>query len=198
MLDNLKAGAKYLEIGCCLGQDIRKLVADGVPSENLYGIDLETGFIELGYELFQDKHKLKAQFMQSDALNITVGSALQGLRGTFDYIHLGMILHLLERSEQQLLFENCIQLLKPEAQTFILGTAVGDVEGVQTPPGPFLHSDETFRKMWDDLCKEKGLHVNCNVVLNEDLLNLEAGSKWDCNRSRRLDFEVKISPQQQA
>lgn len=40
MLQRLKAGAKYVDIGCCIGQDIRKLVADGAPGENLYGAEL--------------------------------------------------------------------------------------------------------------------------------------------------------------
>ena len=34
VLSRLKGGDKLLDLGCCLGQDIRKLVYDGVPSEN--------------------------------------------------------------------------------------------------------------------------------------------------------------------
>lgn len=40
MVQRLKDGARYLDVGCCLGQDIRKLVADGVPSAHLYGVEL--------------------------------------------------------------------------------------------------------------------------------------------------------------
>lgn len=40
VLERLKGGAKYVDIGCCLGQDIRRLVADGAPAENLYGAEL--------------------------------------------------------------------------------------------------------------------------------------------------------------
>lgn len=34
VLCRLKKGEKLLDLGCCFGQDIRKLVHDGAPSEN--------------------------------------------------------------------------------------------------------------------------------------------------------------------
>ena len=34
VLYRLKKGERLLDLGCCFGQDIRKLVHDGVPSEN--------------------------------------------------------------------------------------------------------------------------------------------------------------------
>ncbi|KAL2059602.1 hypothetical protein ABVK25_000895 [Lepraria finkii] len=39
--------SKILDIGCCFGQDIRQLVIDRVPAENIYGIDVELKFIDL-------------------------------------------------------------------------------------------------------------------------------------------------------
>ncbi|KAF1962140.1 hypothetical protein CC80DRAFT_487676 [Byssothecium circinans] len=63
ILQRLKSGETYLDLGCCVGQDIRKLVYDGAPSENTYGCDLESGFLDMGYDFFLDKTELKTTFI---------------------------------------------------------------------------------------------------------------------------------------
>jgi hypothetical protein len=47
ILDRVKNGEQYLDLGCCVGQDIRKLVSDGAPSENTYGSDLKASFWDI-------------------------------------------------------------------------------------------------------------------------------------------------------
>ncbi|RYP89869.1 hypothetical protein DL770_004021 [Monosporascus sp. CRB-9-2] len=192
MLDRLKQGAKYLEIGFCLGQDIRKLVADGAPSQNIYGVELEAPFIDLGYDLFRDKETLKAHFTQADALDLTNDSTLSKLAGTMDYVHFGMVIHVFDRNKQRLLLENCVQVLKPEAGSLILGESVGDVEGIQTPAGNFMHSDDTFREMWKEISERTGLEFDCRVTLDKGFEIPEAKQKWGYDRSRRLAFEVEM------
>ena len=59
---------RLLDIGCCFGQDERKLVADGAPPQNIYGADLHRGFIELDYDLFLDWEKLTSKFFTGDVL----------------------------------------------------------------------------------------------------------------------------------
>ncbi|KAI4240955.1 MAG: hypothetical protein L6R40_004835 [Gallowayella cf. fulva] len=56
----------FLDLGCCLAQDLWKLVFDGVPSENLYGLDIESGFSDLSYDLFRDRDTLKSRFVVED------------------------------------------------------------------------------------------------------------------------------------
>lgn len=58
-----------LDLGCCCAQDLRKLVHDGAPSENLWGAELKGGFLELGYELFLDRETLKAHFIEADVFD---------------------------------------------------------------------------------------------------------------------------------
>ena len=42
VLERLKTkDEKFLDLGCCLGQDLRVLLAAGVPGQKLYGADLE-------------------------------------------------------------------------------------------------------------------------------------------------------------
>lgn len=62
ILDVLKKGGIYLELGCSMGVDIRRLVFDGVPSDNIIGVDIADQS-ELGYEFFHDKDRLKAKFL---------------------------------------------------------------------------------------------------------------------------------------
>lgn len=188
MVRRLKQGAKYLDIGCCLGQDIRKLVMDGAAPENLYGAELHAPFIDLSYELFRD-HGLASTFMEADALVLSGDSPLSKLKGEIDFVHLGMVLHVLEK--QQTLLENCIALLRPERGSMILGTAVGDVEGVQAPSGFYMHSDETFKAMVADISERTGVKFDCRASLDDGLAILEAKKKFGYDRARRLMFEVE-------
>jgi hypothetical protein len=48
VLERVKNGENFLDLGCCLGQEIRKLVFDGAPSVNTYGSDLHGEFISVG------------------------------------------------------------------------------------------------------------------------------------------------------
>ena len=52
--------AKFLDLGCCFGQDIRKLVYDGAPAPSLYGAELRREFVELGFDCFRDRDKIAA------------------------------------------------------------------------------------------------------------------------------------------
>ncbi|KAI1457494.1 hypothetical protein F4805DRAFT_467338 [Annulohypoxylon moriforme] len=186
VLERLKTGAKYLDVGFCVGQDIRKLVADGAPSQNIHGIELNAPFIDLGYDLFRDRETLRAQLAQGDALDLSDDSVFAKLAGTIDYIHLGLIFHVFDLDKQRLLLENCLRALKPEAGTLILGEAVGDVEGVQVPSGGFLHSADTFRKLWNDISEKRGQRFDCRVTLGHgfDITGFD--------RARRLSFEVEF------
>lgn len=62
MLDILKKGGIYLELGCSLGVDIRRMVFDGAPSDKIIALDIADQS-ELGYEMFRDKNKLQAKFL---------------------------------------------------------------------------------------------------------------------------------------
>ena len=69
MLERIKSGQTLLDLGCCFGQDLRRLVADGAPSRNLCGMDCNATFIDLGYDLFLDRETFEATFVVSDFLN---------------------------------------------------------------------------------------------------------------------------------
>lgn len=163
---------------------------DGAPPEKLYGAELHAPFIDLSYELFRDKG-LASTFMEADALVLSGDSPLAKLKGTVDFVHLGMVLHVFGLEKQRTLLENCIALLKPERGSMILGTAVGDVEGVQAPAGHYMHSDGTFKAMWAEISERTGVKFDCRASLDDGLAILEAKKKFGVDRARRLIFEVE-------
>lgn len=78
-----------LDIGCCLGADLRGVIAKGGKLENLVGLELETDFIKLGYEFFGDADKpgMKNVFRHGDVLKADpFGGELADLKGRFDYV----------------------------------------------------------------------------------------------------------------
>jgi len=48
-----RKGAIFLDIGCCMGIDARKLIADGYPFEQVVTSDLRQEFASLGHKLFK-------------------------------------------------------------------------------------------------------------------------------------------------
>ena len=87
----------YLDIGCGLGQDLRKLSLDGVPQQNLFGLDIEREFINLGYELFNDQHTNKIHFFTGNIFDKEFFESLKH-RMTFNIIYTNAVLHLLNKS----------------------------------------------------------------------------------------------------
>lgn len=199
MVQRLKHGSLYLDIGCCLGQDIRKLVADGVPSSHLYGAELQPEFIDLGYDFFQDRESLRTSFIQADVLDIGTANPLNELSGAFDFIHLGMVLHIYQWDQQRDMLERCVDLLKPESGVLILGQALGSADGGlsagQTGANftgkPFKHNATTFQTLWKEIGERTATKWDCRASIDGGL-GVDSGMrKWDVSSSRRLVFEVE-------
>lgn len=74
-----------LDLGYCFAQDIRKLVYDGVPSQDLYICGLEAGFLELGYDPSKDKETWKTHGFAADVF--AQSSALDEVDGRIDAIY---------------------------------------------------------------------------------------------------------------
>ena len=67
-----------------MGQDIHKLVVNGVPSQNVCGIEMEPMFVNLSYDLFLDRDKLRSTFIVDDVLNPVAN--FQALMGKMDIV----------------------------------------------------------------------------------------------------------------
>src|ERR1700759_3774499 len=99
VLERIKHGEKFLDLGCCFGQEIRKLVFDGAPSANTYGSDLYDSFLSIGYDLFKDSGRLQTTFIAADVFDDS--SSLTRLAGQMNIIYTGAFFHLFDLEQQE-------------------------------------------------------------------------------------------------
>ncbi|KAM7189123.1 hypothetical protein V8F33_010244 [Rhypophila sp. PSN 637] len=163
ILDRVKKGDKFLDLGCCLGQEIRQLVLDGVPSSNTYGSDLYEGFFDVGYRLFNDsrdsdeagrKRRLDTTFIAADIFD-DKSRLVTELTGKMDIIYTGAFFHLFTLSEQEKVAVQVVRLLTPKPGSLIVGRQSGSDEagenvrkGAPGSAGPFTHNVESWTKLW--------------------------------------------------
>jgi SAM-dependent methyltransferase len=155
------SSALHIDVGCCVGQDIRRLVLDGVPSSQIIGLELEQGFIDLGYTLFQDKGRLKTKFLCADILNNI--HTLSEFKGKVTSIYLGHVLHVFNREEQKIVLGNLLRLLVNDGTGMLLGSLVGHDDGLTRPAMKgkmtLLHNLRTWMEMWKEVEEEAGFKV---------------------------------------
>ncbi|KAF3763351.1 hypothetical protein M406DRAFT_261401 [Cryphonectria parasitica EP155] len=185
----------FLDVGACLGQDIRKLIYDGAPPATVAGAELSGTFIELGYELFRDSYS-----SQADILAPLGGEAspLAQFQARLEVVQLGMILHLFSWEEQVTAFKNAISLLKDKNGVLIIGQATGNVDGVETrtlaPRGgdrtTWKHNVQSFQRLVKDVESRTGTRWEVKAELDEGLSVNDGKRSWDDPRTRRLLFEI--------
>lgn len=133
--------------------------------------------------------------MQADVFDPSDASPLAVSKGTFDFMHLGMVLHIFGWAKQVDLLERCLALLKPVPGVMMLGQAVGDAEGTSAGDKwggqAFRHSDETFRELWKEVEERSGLRFNCRASVDRGLGVASGNRAWDVSSARRLVFEVE-------
>lgn len=163
----LQAGDSLLDVGCYLGQDLRRLVFDGAPSTNLYAVDIVSHW-DLGYALFNDKSKFSAKFIEGDILN--PHAELSALQGKIGIVWTSHVLHQWVWEGQ---VEAAIQLSKfSKAGGMVAGCQVGTTdEGgkVVKVKGAnnewFKHDKASFEKMWDVVSERTQTKWDIEVVM---------------------------------
>ncbi|KAJ8518184.1 hypothetical protein ONZ45_g4715 [Pleurotus djamor] len=160
-----------------IGNDIRKVVSDGWPVENVVASDLRGTFWEAGHELFRSTStSFPAAFVEGDALNsefipprepfyeppsesapnLANLSSLSPLQGHVAAIHASSFVHLFNKEKQTEVCRSLATLLSPISGSTIFGSHVGIQEaGLRqlTIDGEdyslFCHSPESWTNLWD-------------------------------------------------
>lgn len=195
ILGRIKGGARFLDVGCCFAQDLRKLVHDGAPAANLFGLEKQAEFIPLASTFFRDADRLPAsQFLHADLLD-RADEKVRVIEGSVDIVQLGMVLHVWNREGQTEACKRVVELLRAQPGSLIIGQSVGHVDGVSSPGRPgktiFKHNAETFAGMWEEVGRATGTKWEVDAHLDEGLGIAQQARQWDDPGTRRLFFKVQ-------
>jgi len=186
----------YLDLGCAFAQDIRRLVADGVDSSKCYGSDLRLDFIDLGYELFNDRDSLKSHFIAADIFD--EDSPLKQLYGQIDIIDASSFFHLFTLPEQKQVARSVIKLMRPQKDSLVIGRQVGNSdpkefarrngEGTR-----FRHDIASWRAMWDEVGDETGVKFDVGGKLHvvESLGTMINAAELEGESAMMMEYYVR-------
>lgn len=200
MLQKIINGARFLDLGCCVGQEIRKLVFDGAPSDRIYGADLYQGFLDTGYDLFRDRDTLKSTFLQADVFDPQSG--LSTIEGEMEIVFTGLFLHLFNWEQQKQIAIRIIKILAPRPGSLLVGSQAGSVEpGEKELRGPFvsdgrthfLHDPESFEKLWREAAGETNTvwRVEASFSPTKSIVKSKDGYFGGNQDTRLLRFHVE-------
>ncbi|KAI1794945.1 hypothetical protein LXA43DRAFT_883162 [Ganoderma leucocontextum] len=137
-----------LDIGCCLGYDMRKAIQDGFPMGRAIASDLHPEFWDLGHKLFKSTPEtFPIPFIPGDAFDpafleatapfyadgppsdarpdLSAITSLNPLRGHVSAIHASSFFHLFDEDAQFRLAKTLACLLSPEPGSMLLGAHRG-------------------------------------------------------------------------
>ncbi|KAK4943925.1 hypothetical protein LTR10_016641 [Elasticomyces elasticus] len=188
ILPALKSGSnseqatwKFLDLGCCLAQDVRKLAFDGADLSRLYGADLRPEFIDMGYALFRDEDKLPRDHFiaPADVFDLSPETELsQKCDGTVGILQASAVFHLFDLSQQKAMAQRCLKLLDPSRKRVLMcGAQVGNINPSEYPRrsgggSRFRHDEDSWREMWKEVVgqgewKEKIRDVEVHAVMTQ-------------------------------
>lgn len=203
---------KFLDLGTCLGQDLRKLVADGAPLQALWGSDYFAEYEAAGHELFCDADRFQNRFISADLFDESPESALMKTAGTWDVINIIMFLHIFDWDMQVRSCRRILKLLSRGKGSMVIGAQTGSTQAgelILKPPlvaegqerTVYRHSMDTFTKMWEEVGRHEGLDLKIEVVYDEqadrDLREKEAQEEgkhsfFSGSTQRRLYFTIVV------
>lgn len=197
---------RLLDLGTCVGQDLRKLLFDGAPMESLFGSDIFPAYESVGQALFKDAETFKNRFIAGDLFDQSSESALAQTEGTWDVIVIIMFLHVFNWKDQVKACGRILNLLSTKPGSIIIGAQTATTKpGEQNLVPPFVkpgehksvfrQSRETFTQMWEGAGKDKGIPLKIWAEYEAVQPKVEGGTKeekfFTGDEQRRLFFVVE-------
>lgn len=163
VLAKLKKGGTFLDVGCFCGADMRQAVFDGAPSAKMVGVDIVSHW-EVGFEMFNDRDRFQAKYIEADILKTDDVPELVALRGQVDVINVSAVLH-------QWTWEGQVQAAKElvkfsKVGTVIVGHQIGGSvaeERVMGPAKVYRQNAQSFRRLWEEVGAETGTSWSCEA-----------------------------------
>ena len=204
---------KFLDLGTCLGQDLRKLVADGAPLEALWGSDYFAQYKAAGHELFCDADRFQNRFITADLLDESSDNELTKTAGTWNVISVVMFLHVYDWDTQVRSCKRILELLSRDKGSVVLGATTNSTQaGELVVKAPLMvqgeertiyrQSRETFTRMWEEVGRDERSELKVEVMYDEQAdRDRRAREEQDVGKSRyfssgstqrRLFFTVTI------
>ena len=220
VIPRLQSGARLLDLGACLAQDLRKCVFDGAPAHNLYASDLFAEYESLSYDLWQDRHVFpQGQYIADDILSdndsFTNGPLMQRLGpGQTDIIAITMFLHLFDYQNQMKVATRILRLLSNKPGSMIIGSQAGVKEAMEQELKPpfdktrdgekrtvFRHDPSSFTRMWEDAGLASGVPLRISAIFQvpeSNAVPVDGGFEvtlkkklfWPGEETRRLFFTI--------
>ena len=166
----------------------------GAPSENLFGADIHGGFMDVGYDLFLDRSTLKSRFLVADLFDDK--SILYEWSAAIDIIHASSFFHLFSWEQQVAACKRCVQLLRPQSGSLIVGRQVGNINaGEYARDGGrgsrYRHDANSWARLWKQVGDETNSRWSVDASLEmEGYFEGEERrfADWKEDTSRRLVF----------
>ena len=135
-----------------------------MPSSQLYGFDLESRFIDIGYELFQDRDKLHATFLSGDILatpHTKESGQLDLLCGKIDVVFASSFLHIWDWDDMLTATKRLVSFTSAKAGSMVVGRQLGSrVAGSHFMPTKkgtsYRHNVESMQRFWEQVAEETG------------------------------------------
>lgn len=196
VIDRLKNGERLLDLGCCMGQDTRKMVFDaGIDtSKNLYAADIKRDFWDFSFDMFRDKDSLQTTFIEADILN--PDSDLKQLDGTLDLVYTSSFYHLFDLETQAKAIKRTIKLLKPEPGVMVFGRQGGVEDPVafnnlKKEMTSYWHNAKTWAQLWEKVGEETNTKWQVDAELGGEDLGRRMKSSLVPAGTRFITFNIK-------
>ncbi|KAF8121603.1 hypothetical protein EV363DRAFT_1184899 [Boletus edulis] len=190
-----------LDIGCCMGTDLRHLVQSGYLATSVIGCDVRRGFIDLGYELYGDHDSCQISFFVGDVFDITLlpfpqvaddahpslkdVRSLNELRGHVKYVYAGSLFHLFDEGTQEAIARRLATLLdasEGSGPAVLFGKHVAqEEEGVIDDTmgrTRYAHSPASWKELWERVLGDKiRVHVDAHFRETPNMWNPGRGTE---------------------
>lgn len=152
-------------MACCFGQDLRLFASEGVSTENMHASDIVGELWQIGYDLFSDKERMKAQFIEADVFDDN--SQLQQFNGKMDIIIANQFIHLFDWDRQVIAMKKIVGFTSGPNAIVVGYQRAREVsqKKAMTWGDMFIHDAQTWQDIWRLVGEETGTKWNVDAIL---------------------------------